>query len=99
MNIGILYGEDIDEKSEDANVAAEVYDADQVLFLEKVDKETVAGVKPFVGCHTETVLLVTNDDLSDLGVLRSLYAECSQLAFVQSVRELRKSYGYMYQIQ
>lgn len=98
MNIGILYGRDINEESEDAEVAASVYDADQVLFVDEITLETLAGVKSETGCKTETVLVVTNDDLSDMGLLRRLYAGCLQLAFVQSVSNLRANYRDMYQI-
>lgn len=98
MNIGILYGKDINEESEDAEVAAGVYDADQIIFVDEITLETLGGVRSETGCKTETVLVVTNDDLSDMGLLRRLYAGCDQLAFVQSVKNLRTSYSEMYQI-
>jgi len=98
MNIGILYGKDVDEKGEDAQVAQEVYDADQVLFMDEISIDNLAGVRSLTGCHTETVILITNDDLSDIKFLRQLYSGCLQLAFVQSVKNLRKHYAHMYQI-
>ncbi len=98
MNIGILYGRDIDTECEDAQIAAEIYDADQIIFVDTIDIQSLSQVRAETGCATETVLVVTNDHLSDMGVLRSLYAGCSQLAFVQSVNNLRENYAHMYQV-
>lgn len=98
MNIGILYGRDIDKDCEDAQVAKDVYDADYILFVDEVTPETLAEIKTHTGCATETILVVTNDDLNDVGVLRSLYSSCLQLAFVQHVKNLRTHYAHLYQI-
>lgn len=98
MNIGILYGEGVDENSEEAVVAAEVYDADQTVFVETINKESLLEAKENAGCHIETLLIVTNDDLDDMGVLRNLFTDVQQLDFVQSVKKLRKSYGYMFSL-
>lgn len=99
MNVGILYGQDIDEDSEEAKVAAEVYDADQIIFLEVISPESIKEASIEFGCHSETVLIVTNDNLGDMGLLRNLYANVPQLDFVQNVKNLRKHYHYMFQIK
>lgn len=98
MNLGILYGSDITEKSEEAEVAAEVYGADQVIFVESISVESIKEASINFGCHSETVLIVTNDNLGDMGVLRNLYANVPQLSVVQNVKNLRKHYDYMFQV-
>lgn len=98
MNIGILYGQDIDEQSEDAEVAKELYDADQVIFIETITAEAINAAKGECGCQSETVLIVTNDNLGDMGVQRSLYSGAPRLMFIQSAKNLRKNYENMFSV-
>lgn len=98
MNIGILYGQDVDEQSEDAEVAKEVYDADQVVFVDEITPESINAIKGECGCHSETILIITNENVGDVGFQRRLYSGAPGLMFIQSVKNLRKNYGHLFSV-
>ncbi len=98
MNIGILYGKELNEDSDDIEVAKDVYDIDHVVFIEEITATAINNAQFEVACGSENVLIVTNDILGDMGIQRSLYADAPRLMFVQSATNLRKNYGHLYPV-
>lgn len=96
MNITILYGRGLTLEHQAVEIAADVYEADEVVYVEEISVASLNAVKSQTGCPSEEVLVVTSDDLSDMGFLRSLFSDCQHLNSVQSLTKFNKAYSELF---